>query len=549
MPTQGTQPADASPRLASAVRRRAARVLGDPPPGVRVRRLRGCRGGICALVVTAALALAPPLAWSQPGERDRPAEPRPTLNPAAAPLPPSPPLLTTDLPDAHKRPRRVALLPLKSALVRASELLAPGVPRATHVASLEARVLRALRQHPYTQVLSPADVRRRLAADHGLAAAARAAQARYRLGLEYYMGLSPARAIQSLQEAARLFEDVFRDVSAPKALADAWFMLGVSMVDAGNAVQGHVALKRGFAVQPGRRFRPRFFPQRVEQALHAALADHLSTGNHARPYGDAERLTRLANRLRVDALVTVTLRRARDGAPQVVVSTFQGKPQRFDSEVALPLEASATQLEPALSRWLACLPVQARSGAAPPRRDAPMFMDTAAAYALYLRQPTRRPFHSVGFAAGFAQQLRPGLEWYARVHMFTSLSDPYRDLLHAFNSVRFLAGVGFALQRGPLRFWVRPGVDVHALGRFIATTDPDCKLYGESHHLCNQSTVRNLEQDVLVGFHLAVGTQVALGRRFFVLLRLSGSAYVFPLSNTDDLNFPAGAELGLGYRF
>ena len=238
-----------------------------------------------------------------------------------------------------------------------------------------------------------------------------------------------------------------------------------------------------------------------------------------------------------------------DHNPEVLLSAYHARRDRFEADASLPKAATATRLEPALARWLDCVTIPIRAGADTPRTSQPFFMDTSAAYALYLRQPTRQLFHSVGFAAGVASQVRPGLEWFARINMFTSLADPYRDLLHAFNSVRLLAGVGFAVQWRYVRLWARPGIDLHTFGRFIVTDDPNCKLFGESHRLCDASTVRTLEQGVLAGFHLAIGGDVALGRRFFVTARLSGTAYILPLSSADELNYPLGAEAGLGYRF
>lgn len=551
MPTPETPLTDASP---SSVR----------PDGMHQHVRRRMWLGLCALSVielglTAAAIAQPvpaPPARNMPTPESASASPqtlgelpRTTLPPAT--LLPMANLIPTDVTDEQKRVRVIAVLPMRSLLARASELLAPNTarPHTANLVGLERRVVSALQGRDFVQVLSPAVVRRRLAADRGLTATARAAHARYRLGLEYYLGLSSARAIQSLEESVGLYRSIYQDVSSPKAHADAQFMLGVSLVDAGNTVQGHVALKAAFAIQPRRRFRQRFFPPRVERALHAALTDYLSTGAHTRPFGDATRLGQLARRLKVDAVVTVAVRFDANHNPEVLLSAYHARRNRFEADVRLPMAATSTQLEPALARWLDCVPISSRSGSRAQPASQRVFMDTSAAYALYLRQPTRQLFHSVGFAAGVAWQVRPGLEWFVRGNMFTSLSDPYRDLLQAFNSVRVLVGVGFALQWRYIRLWARPGIDVHAFGRFIATTDPNCKLFGEEHRLCDAETVSSLNQDYLAGFHLALGGDVALGRRFFVTARVSGTAYILPLSSADDLNYPVGLEAGLGYRF
>lgn len=441
--------------------------------------------------------------------------------------------------------RRVAVLPVRDYNVAVTELFQTARQPAPRSANHAEQIVHALASHPGLQVLSPEAVQSLLTRDQGLDAVIRTAQARYRLGLEYFMGLSPARAVQSLRESARLYRQAFRDLSASKSLADALFMLGVSLLDAGETAAAHVAMKRGFQVQPGRRFRPGLFPKAAEQALQQALIDHLSTGPVRRPFGDKERLHRLAQRLNVTAVVTVSRGGAED---RLHVSAYRPDVDRFDLELSVPLPQSASRVEAALSRWVACLPPPKQATSGPP--PTPSFrLDTAGNYTFYLRQPTRRPFHSLGFGAGVARSVGPGLEWFVRVHMLTSLSDPYRDLLYTFNSLRAVVGVGFIIKRRGYRLWARPGLDLHALGRFVATTDPECKLFGEQHPLCSSATIRDLEQNVLFGFHLSLGAEVDLGRRFFVLAQLAGSAYVLPFSKADDLNFPLALDLGLGYRF
>lgn len=99
-----------------------------------------------------------------------------------------------------------------------------------------------------------------------------------------------------------------------------------------------------------------------------------------------------------------------------------------------------------------------------------------------------------------------------------------------------------------MRWFFRPGVDIHALGQFVASTDPDCKLFGRDHPLCSSDSVLDLEQSVLIGVNLAAGGHLSLGRNFFFSLQSGLSVYFLPLDGTDRLNYPLSAELGFGYR-
>lgn len=457
-----------------------------------------------------------------------------------------------DLPDALKEKRRIVVLPVRNNEVKVRDLFSPQVPaeRAEQVAVLDKQVVAALAADPWVQVLGPEQVRAIFADDHGVATVSRQAQQWYRLGLEHYLSMAPQRAADTFRKAIALYGEVFQDLLDAKAFADASFMLGVALVDAGDAVAGHVALKRAFAMQPDRRFRPRFFSPSVERALSAALTDHLSTGNLARPYGDKARLHELSRRLDADALVTTALVSAADGRARLTVAVYRPEKRTIEAETSMELAEIDEKLAPFLRRWLECLPIEsARAAPDGSGRIRNIWMDTSFSYAQYQRHASiREAFHSLGFAAGVSQTVYPGLEWFGRVNLYTSLSDPYRDLLYSFNSVRALAGLGFAIKRGPVRLFARPGLDVHLLGSFLATRDEWCKAGGEGHPLC-KGPITDLEQDVLFGVNLALGTQIHSGRRFFFVLQVSASAYFLPLSGTDKLNYPVSGELGMGYRF
>lgn len=462
----------------------------------------------------------------------------PTLPPAT--------LQTGDLPDAFKRPRSLAILPIKVDLAVASELFAPETARPQEVGGqAEALLQTLLDAEPYVSVRTVAQVQRDLENDQGAPAMYRTAQDSYRVGLDRYLSVQTALAETSLRRARDLYRDIWQDLVDAKPFADAQFMLGVALVEMGRP-DGLVALKDAFQIQPARRFRPNFFPPQVNTALVQAFTDHEASADPLHPYGDHRRMAQLAARLGVGWLLMGTVRPGPNGH-ELWLAVFSAQRRVIEAELHTPLAGGEARIQAFLSRWLACVPIVETSPGRPSR--AAMRLDTSGSYALYLRQPTRKDFHSVGFAVGLSDEVRTDLEWFARVNMYTSLSDPYRDLLHSFNSVRLLVGLGFAWQRGPLRVFVRPGLDVHLLGSFVATTDPDCKLFGLGHKLCDPSTVSDLDQRILMGGNLALGGHVGIGRNFFAAIQGSTSAYFLPLTGTDRLNFPLSGEVGLGYRF
>lgn len=453
---------------------------------------------------------------------------------------------------AAERPKTFAILPFRVQLAGTATLFQPDGPRgnAADAAAVSATVSRVLARQRHVVVRDVAAVRQRLEEQPGFGAQRAVAEQHYRLGLELYLNLATARSAEALQKAVQIYRGIWQDVVEPKPFADAQFMLGVALVDLDRGAEGHLALKDGFLLQPDRRFRARFFPPAVEQALTTALVDLKATFDPAHPYGDHARLAQLARALDAQWMVTGVVFAKNDDAPQLHLAVYSSQRRTLEGELTVPLTAVSDSpdgtLDAFFGRMLACLPPQPRLAA--PLTTAPtVHFETAAAYAPYLRQPTRAAFHSAGFAGGAAGRIRDGLEWHGRLELYTSVADPNRDLLFSFNSLRLRGGVGFVASTGPVDWFLRPGLDLHLLGQFVASTDPDCKLFGRDHRLCDARTVLDLEQSLLVGVNLSAGGRLALGRGFFVSLQSSLSSYFLPLDGTDRLNFPFSAELGFGY--
>ena len=462
-------------------------------------------------------------------------------------------LLPMEAEASQPEARKVAVLPFRVQQSSPAELFAPDTPKKAGAAAeaLESVLTVVLQRQPLVEVQTVADVRRALADLPGSVAQQQTALQQYRIGLDLYLSLATTRAATALRNAVQLYRALWQDVIDPRPYADAQFMLGVTLIDLERSAEGHIALKDGFGLQPERRFRNRFFPPAVEQALTAALVDHNSTLDPLHPYGDHARLHQLARQLGVAWLVTGVVYAPQGSPAQLYLAVYSAQRRTLETELAIPLaEVLPTpegQLDAFVSRWLACAPPRMASPRAPPPEPT-LRLDTSAAYAPFLRQPTRAAFHSLGFAAGASGPIRDSLDWHARAQLYTSVADPYRDLLFSFNSVRLIAGAGFAGNTGPMRWFFRPGVDIHALGQFVASTDPDCKLFGRDHPLCGSDSVLDLEQSVLIGVNLAAGGHLALGRSFFLSLQSSLSVYFLPLDGTDRLNYPLSAELGFGYR-
>ena len=468
------------------------------------------------------------------------------------------PLLLGDVADRHKTARVVALLPLRPRAVSPERLFGGQRSERGLLQEVSAIVAASMQAHDFHRYLRPAEARRRLAGNRAAEAARKVAQERYRLGVEYYMSMAFDRAAQSMSRAAAIYEELFQDIVDPKPLADAYLIRGVSLVQKGQLPAAHVAFKKMFAIQPDRAFSRRgFYGPAVDQALVRALRDEAVTGKHEAPFGSVERLHRVATALRADAVFFGSVVSSADG-PVLLLGLYRadhrvigGQLKLAIADVVEPGSDSRSRIDGFVARMMACLPVRARAQQPKARGGQGIWMDTSAVGGAFLRKPTRLQFYSLGFAAGVDQQLRPGFSFFGRVNVLTSLPDPYRDLLQSFNSLRGIVGVGFALQFGRLRLFLKPGVEAHVLGSAVATRDPGCKFFSLDHWTCNQTAAvtKQMEQDVLVGVNAAIGGQLDVGRGFFVTMQGSGTFYFLPLDGARDLNFPFLVELGFGSRF
>jgi len=483
------------------------------------------------------------LTWSSAHAAEPPGKPVPSV-------PQTKLLDTPDPADAEKVARRVVLLPVRAFdgtvqdLFRMDAARSAGSVAATRV---DTALSKALKEALYVDGLTRDVLRDKLRLRKEFPIGTLAALSLYRVGLEHYLALQTDRAIGNLKNAERFYDDVYETLVDPAALGDVLLILGVSHIEQGEPELAHLAFKRLFLHQPQRHVKKGFFPERIEQALAAALVDFNASGPKDQPLGSPDRLEQLGADLGLDVMIhgAVTAEAGRldvrlyawDRQKQTQVMT-----ERFAADAHIE-----ERVDRFISRLLCCTTLAMRTPEPPPM---PRFrLDTDIAGSIYGRHPARRLWTNLGFGMTFAHVVRPGFELFASTQLYTSVLDPYRDLLRSFNSVRFVIGPGFHTLGETVRFFAHPGLDLHLLGRFVASTDPNCKLFGTSHPQCSGGSLTDLDGALLIGVNLTLGTHISIGRSFFVAIKPSISAYFLPLDGKDKLNFPLSFETGLGYVF
>lgn len=369
------------------------------------------------------------------------------------------------------------------------------------------------------------------------------------LGMELYRQIRLKDAIAALEKGVDAASAEFLDVTEPELVSDLHLYLGLSYLEQGSTALAHVAFKNLFFVTPQRRFRKGYFPANAEAAIRSAAIDFQRTYAVDVPLGSLSRVAAFRQAARATGVVYVCLVRTKTGdRVEVRVSDPSDKGVGFAVATGFSfrgVEEAREGVGRAVSSWLACAGLPSRE---PVRLERPRFlMDTSGAYSLFLRHPTREPFHAAGFGAGFAWQVRENLDTFARVNLFTSLPDRYDDLVQGFTSVRLVAGVGYSGQWSWGRIFLHFGLEGHYLSDFVSSTDPDCKLFGTSGGWCDD--VNRLKSRFLSGINGAAGIDVVVGGPIYLAFQTGFTAYFFPFPPDSPLNFPFTAELGLGYAF
>ena len=309
-------------------------------------------------------------------------------------------------------------------------------------------------------------------------------------------------------------------------------------------------LKRVFFREPTIQFQKGFFSGAFEQALMSSLVDFVATYPKENPLHSMAALERFVNDINVDSLIYAYIASTSSGH-QVHIQVYDRHTRNMSYSTSLASTGSADDLERVdrfVSRWATCLPASIEGPKKKKERISRFFIDTSFAYSVFLKNPTRQYFHNLGMGIAAEWQFTNSLGVFSEIAMLTSIQDPDRDLLDQVSSIRFVAGLSFAISRKWWRLFARLGFDVHVPGAFTITKDPSCKFYGLGDKQCT-GDVFNLGGETTMGPIASLGAQFFVGRDLYVTTRISASTYVIPLDRSAALNHPFGVETGIGYTF
>ncbi|MBT9557528.1 MAG: hypothetical protein IV100_15920 [Myxococcales bacterium] len=359
--------------------------------------------------------------------------------------------------------------------------------------------------------------------------------------------------IDTERELLAAWKDVHDRITRTPQLADLSLVLALAHADRREDAAVHEALKSLFLRDPLRRFEPGFYDAEFESRLATAWTNVRVSQPKEQPLGSPERLERFMSEVDADTFVhawiedgdSVGSRRVR-----IIIYDRLLPSVAFTTPVGPDGGGTIEAVDRFLSRYLTCLaPVTIEKvGVTPPPDPEPwLFIDAGFAYSIFAQETTREPFHNLGLAISAEFQFLSGLGAFVEVDMFTSTLDPQRDLVSSFTSIRTLTGLSYAFRGAWWRFNVHFGFDVQFLGSYRTTTDPWCKLGGFSDSRCAEAETTDLASDVTGGFHGAFGVQFFVNPNVYLGLRTGMSAYIVPLDEAIEVNFPFTVQASLGY--
>jgi hypothetical protein len=383
------------------------------------------------------------------------------------------------------------------------------------------------------------------------------ARERYFHAKELYDDLRLEDAEKNLRRAVELLDSVYYDLVEPEAFSEILLLLGITLMEKGDAAVAHTVLKRSLFLNPHMRLNKGYYPALIEKSLGTACEDLRQSIEKEIPLLTVQRTVRFMELYKLDTLFFPVVT-AKEAVRSVLVVVFERSTKSITTreEVLLLEEGDDLNfIDLFVSRWAACAPFKLKKK--PPQERHRFYLSAAYQHLIFADSPTRSILHSMGFSfeSGFYFVKTFGL--LGKLQFMSALPDKYEDIQGGPRSARFLLGPSFALSGNWWRIFISPGIELHYLGSFSDVRDPNCKLFDAQSDgyldMCDQTGLypksKDYPVDFLGGVNIYVGSQFFFINKLFVSAGLSVSSYFLPVERPTEMNFPFAAEVGGGIVF
>lgn len=453
---------------------------------------------------------------------------------------------TTADPNLRFREKRIVVLPVRNLQhVHADSLFLSSASAENDTSealekSLLEEVKRSLtldpRFHPFTPKDTLAFFSKKAEYTTGVALV----RERYHLGLDYYDDLRLPEATTHLESARSSASALYLEILEPALVARIYLGLGLCYLEQNKLGQAHIAFKKMFFLTPNRKFRKGYYPLSIETALTSALTDTIASTNAPWP---------LENQYLHGLMSTISARQALfllvDSKKISLVTTDEMREWRDSEALQENPKEAASRL---ISRWISCLEGDVAKSRI--QNFQPEFrIDSNLSHGLFLEQPTRQYANLVGMAANGTFRFNRYLDGSIKLSFLSMLQDPLYDLRNQGTSFRAVISSGFSFRQETWLWFVRTGLDLHAMDEFTVITNPDCKFFGTQSDRCPDGSATRADKNLLTGLVLLLGASYDLTQEVYLAAQISLSLYSSPSGDKPAFNYLLGNELGLGYRF
>ena len=386
------------------------------------------------------------------------------------------------------------------------------------------------------------------------------------LGRQLFRAGDVIGAARELDNGLRLAESTTLRWRRPAALADAWEVLALALLERASAeparqdvheAAARHALRELIRTEPGRVLDERFYPPRFVDEYRRAFfeqvygtAVYLSLRN-----AEARLLTSL---LPDDVLLDVRVMRSVRGS-QLSIRVWDRVTGRFVHDALLAWDGDERSLRDAVSRALG-----AAAACLPPRRPAPpervdgergrTWVYLGWAGWVPLVRPTREPFLVQGLSLGGQYMITETVGMRLGGRVMFSARDRDGELLAPMQALALDVGPTFQWRRGRLRVWLDVGVEFGRHSEVVASRDFWCRVSGgalrryDEVRACEESDLTRQPASFVFGVGMRGGAAVQVGGPLWAYLTVGTTLLVAPL-DARALDRPLGGESGLLYRF
>jgi hypothetical protein len=451
-----------------------------------------------------------------------------------------------------RRAKRVAIWPVQHLDSPCDQLFSMGKRDVAQIRVVAAHLKKTLSETMDVTTISPQEIRRMVTSADSYKDKVVVGRERYHMGHEYYRDLRQSEAIDSLNRGVEVLDDISYDAVEPQAFSEVLFLLGIALVEQGQAAKAHQAFKRALFLSPLTTFSPGFHPKAVEQAMAVACEDLEQSLEKEVPLGTQERTFAFMSRHRLDALV-YPLVVMDEGEKVLLLLIYDGKSMTVSMREHIRLADEARAMEAAgrlLSRWSACVPYHQVSQHVEERSK--WVFAANYQHLVFLQGPLRSPLWMMGFSFDGAHFFKRFFALGVKAQFLSSLPDRFEDLVDGFTSARLMIGPAFSFSGSWWRVFLATQAEFHYMGAFKVTSNANCKHFmadyaGSSQ--CPAGAIKEYPVDFLAGINVTMGAQFFVAPEMFLSIGASASTYVAPFDRSFQMNFPIALEAGGGVAF